>query len=185
MEDSKIIDLFFLRSEQAIAELERKYGPLCKHLALHILNSKEDAEECVNDAFLAVWGQIPPNRPDPLRAYVCRIVRNLSLKKYSRNTAKKRNSFYDMSLDELAECIPTPDTVEARWDAKELGKLLDAFLGTLDRESRILFLRRYWFSQPLSQLASDFQITEHNAAVRLSRTRAKLKKYLLKEGMLP
>ena len=140
---------------------------------------------CVNDAFLAVWGQIPPNRPDPLRAYVCRIVRNLSLKKYSRNTAKKRNSFYDMSLDELAECIPAPDTVEARWDAKELGKLLDAFLGTLDRESRILFLRRYWFSQPLSQLASDFQITEHNAAVRLSRIRAKLKKYLLKEGMLP
>lgn len=183
MEDAKIIDLFFLRSEAAVTELEKKYGTACKQLAFHILNSKEDAEECVNDAYLAVWNNIPPNRPDPLRAYLCRIVRNLSIKKYKANTAEKRNSFYDMSLEELAECIPARETVEDQWDAKELGKQLDAFLGTLDQKSRILFLRRYWFSESLAELASEFHITEHNAAVRLSRIRAKLRNYLSKEGI--
>lgn len=172
MEDSKIIDLFFLRSDMAIAELEKKYGALCKKLAFRILNNSQDAEECVNDAYLAVWSNIPPNRPDPLRAYLCRIVRNLSIKKYKVNTAEKRNSFYDISLEELAECIPARETVEDQWKAKEL-----------DQKSRILFLRRYWYSESLAELASEFQITEHNAAVRLSRIRAKLRKYLSKEGI--
>lgn len=183
MEDAKIIDLFFLRSETAVAELEQKYGTACKLLAFHILNSKEDAEECVNDAYLALWNNIPPNRPNPLRAYLCKIVRNLSIKKYKANTAKKRNSFYDMSLEELAECIPARETVEDQWDAKELGKHLDAFLGTLEQKNRILFVRRYWFSASLAELASEFHITEHNAAVRLSRIRAKLRDYLSKEGV--
>ncbi len=136
----------------------------------------------MNDAYLAVWNTIPPNRPALLRAYLCRIVRNLSIKKYRANTAEKRNSFYDRSLEELAECIPVHETVENQWDAKELGKQLDAFLGTLDQKNRILFLRRYWFSEPLAELAADFHITEHNAAVRLSRIRAKLRNYLSKEG---
>lgn len=183
MEDAKIIDLFFLRSEMAVRELEKKYGTVCKKLEFHILNNKEDAEECVNDAYLAAWNNIPPNRPTPLRAYLCRIVRNLSIKKYKANTAEKRNSFYDISLEELAECIPARETVEDQWDAKELGKQLDAFLGTLDQKSRVLFLRRYWFSEPLAELATDFHITEHNAAVRLSRIRAKLRNYLSKEGI--
>lgn len=183
MEDAKMIDLFFLRSEMAVTELDKKYGTACKQLAFHILNSREDAEECVNDAYLAVWNTIPPNRPALLRAYLCRIVRNLSIKKYRANTAEKRNRFYDRSLEELGECIPARETVEDQWNAKELGKHLDAFLGTLDQKSRILFLRRYWFSEPLAQLAADFHITEHNAAVRLSRLRAKLRDYLLKEGI--
>ena len=183
MEDAKIIDLFFLRSETAVTELEQKYGTACKSLAFHILNSKEDAEECVNDAYLALWNNIPPNRPNPLRAYLCQIVRNLSIKKYKANTAKKRNSFYDMSLEELAECIPARETVEDQWDARELGKHLDAFLSTLDQKNRILFVRRYWFSASLAELASEFHITEHNAAVRLSRIRAKLRNYLSKEGI--
>lgn len=183
MEDQKIIDLFFLRSEMAVTELAKKYGMVCKKLAFHILNSREDAEECVNDAYLALWNKIPPNRPDPLQTYLCRIVRNLAIKKYRANTAEKRNSFYDMSLDELTECIPARETVEDHWDAKELGKHLDAFLDTLDQKSRILFLRRYWFSESLAELASEFHITEHNAAVRLSRIRAKLRNYLSKEGI--
>lgn len=183
MEDHKIIDLFFLRSEMAVTELEKKYGTVCKKLAFHILNNQEDAEECVNDAYLAVWSKIPPNRPDPLQAYLCRIVRNLSIKKYRANTAEKRNSFYDVSLDELAECIPARETIEDHRDAKELGKQLDAFLDTLDQKSRVLFLRRYRFSESLAELASAFHITEHNAAVRLSRIRAKLRNYLSKEGI--
>lgn len=183
MENHKIIDLFFLRSEMAVTELEKKYGTVCKKLAFHILNNQEDAEECVNDAYLAVWSKIPPNRPDPLQAYLCRIVRNLSIKKYRANTAEKRNSFYDVSLDELAECIPARETIEDHRDAKGLGKQLDAFLDTLDQKSRVLFLRRYWFSESLAELASAFHITEHNAAVRLSRIRAKLRNYLSKEGI--
>lgn len=183
MEDNEIVDLFFERSEQALTELGNKYGKVCKKVALNILNSPQDAEECVNDAYLGVWNGIPPQRPSPLLTYLCRIVRNLSIKKYHANTAVKRNSFYDVALDELADCIPSNNTVDAECDAKELAKLMDVFLGTLDADSRILFMRRYWFSEPLSNLAATFQITEHNAAVRLSRTRAKLRNYLAKEGV--
>lgn len=184
MEDNELIDLFFKRSEQAIAELDDKYGTICKKVAINILNNTQDAEECVNDAYLGMWNEIPPQRPNPLLTYLCRIVRNLSIKKYHANTAVKRNSFYDVTLDELEDCIPSHDTVETQFDAKELGKTIEAFLSTLDAESRILFMRRYWFSDSLSDLAGAFQITEHNAAVRLSRTRAKLQHYLSKEGVL-
>ena len=184
MEDTKIIDLFFLRSETAVTELEKKYGTTCKQLAFHILNSKEDAEECVNDAYLALWNNIPPNRPDPLRAYLCRIVRNLSIKKYKANTTKKRNSFYDRSLEELGECIPARETVEDQWNAKELGKHLDAFLGTLDQKSRILFLRRYWFLDSIADIAQSFQFSQSKVATTLHRTRLKLRKKLEKEGYL-
>lgn len=183
MDDRKIISLFYERSEQAIAELSKKYGDLCFKIAINILNDPQDAEECVNDAYLGVWNSIPPRNPDPLRAYLCRIVRNLALKKLRTNTALKRGSRVEVSLAELENCIPD-NSFDEHLSAKELTAQLNAFLSTLHRDDRVMFLKRYWFAEPLSEIAKTFGITEHNASVRLSRIRKKLHQYLNKEVSL-
>ena len=183
LEDSEIIELFFERSEQAIVELSEKYGTVCARVANNILNDRSDAEECVNDAYLAAWDTIPPQRPAPLLSYVCRIVRNLAIKKYHSNTAAKRNSTYDVSLDELENCFPSSDSVEDEFDAKETARIIDDFLETLDEENRVMFVRRYWHAASLEELAELFHTSRHNISVRLHRTREKLKKHLIKEGV--
>ena len=177
MDDRQIIDLFYERSEQAIAELSKKYGDLCFKIAINILNDPQDAEECVNDAYLGTWNNIPPQNPDPLRTYVCRIVRNLALKKRRANTALKRGSQLEVSLAELENCIPD-NSFDEHLSAKELTAQLNAFLSTLHRDDRVMFLKRYWFAEPLSEIAKTFGITEHNASVRLGRIRKKLHQYL-------
>ena len=183
MEDSKIIELFFERSEQAIIELSNKYGPICVKVADNILNSRRDAEECVNDAFLGVWDTVPPRRPDHLLSYVCKIVRNQALKRYHENTAQKRNSVYDIALEEIADCFPSASSAEQEAEAKEAEAAINRFLETLDRNSRILFVRRYWHSDSIEDLANLFHTSRHNISVRLSRTRKALKKYLIREGI--
>lgn len=182
MDDSRIIELFYERSEQAIVELSAKYGAVCGKVARNILNNDLDAEECVNDAYLGAWNTIPPQRPHPLLAYVCRIVRNLSVTKYHANTALKRNSAYDTALDELADCLASGTDVEAELSAKELSRLIDSFLDTLGKENRIMFVRRYWYSDSVADIAASFQLSKNSVSVRLSRIREKLKKYLRKEG---
>ena len=124
-------------------ELSTKYGAVCSKVAKNILNNSHDAEECVNDAYLGAWNTIPPQNPNPLLTYICRIVRNLSIMKYHANTAIKRNSFYDAALDELEDCLASSETVEDKLTAKELSATLDQFLDTLDRENRVMFVRRY------------------------------------------
>jgi RNA polymerase sigma-70 factor (ECF subfamily) len=182
VDDSKIIDLLFERSEQAIAALSQKYEAVCNAVARNILKNSLDAEECVNDSFLAIWNTIPPRKPNPLLTYICRIVRNLSIKKYHANTALKRNSFYDAALDELEDCLASPANVENELAAKELTLLLDSFLDTLDKENRMMFVRRYWYSDSISDIAARFQISSNNVTVRLFRTRNKLQIYLRKAG---
>ena len=177
MDDRQIIALFYERSEQAIAELSKKYGDLCFKIAINILSDPQDAEECVNDAYLGAWNSIPPQNPDPLRAYLCRIVRNLALKKLRTNTALKRGSRMEVSLSELENCIPD-NSFDEHLSAKELTAQLNAFLSTLHRDDRAMFLKRYWFAEPLSEIAKTFGITEHNASVRLGRIRKKLHQYL-------
>ena len=183
MDDSKIIELFFERSEQAIIELSKKYGPVFKKLALNILKSERDAEECIEDAYLGVWNTIPPQRPEHLSGYVCRIVRNTAIKKYHSNTAKKRDGEYDVALDELEECLSSPQSVEDEIDARELARIIDDFLGTLDKQSRIMFVRRYYHSDSIDELARLFGTSGHNVSVRLFRIRNKLKKHLIKKGV--
>ncbi len=182
LEDSKIIELFFARAEQAIVELSAKYGTGCGRIARNILKNDLDAEECVNDTYLAVWNTVPPQNPDPLRAYVFRIVRNISIAKYHANTCAKRNSYYDVALEELESSLSAFLTVEQEIEANELSRLLDGFLVTLDRESRVMFVRRYWYSDSISDIAERFQMSRNNVYVRLSRIRKKLKNYLKKEG---
>ena len=182
LEDSKIIELFFARVEQAIVELSEKYGTVCGRIARNILKNDLDAEECVNDTYLAAWNTIPPQKPNPLRTYIFRIVRNISIARYHANTSVKRNSIYDVALDELENCLAATLTAEQEISAKELSLQIDRFLDTLDKENRVMFVRRYWYSDSISDIAEMFQITNHNVSVRLSRTRDKLKTHLKKEG---
>ena len=146
MTDEEIIRLFFERSEQAIAELAKAHGSAAARVARNILGSERDAEECLNDTYLAVWNAIPPQKPDPLRTFVCKIARNLAAAKYHANTAKKRNSRYDAALDELEGCLAAGGSVEVpaemdttaaggsveeAYDAKELSEAINAFLSSL------------------------------------------------------
>ena len=177
MDDKQIICLFFERSEQAITELSQKYGDLCMKIARSILNDPQDAEECVNDAWLGAWNSIPPQSPDPLRAYICRIVRNHALKKYRANTALKRGNQFEVSLSELEDCIPD-NSLDEQLAVNELSAQIDAFLAGLSRDDRVMFVKRYWFSESLSEIADAFHITENNVSVRLGRIRRKLHQYL-------
>ena len=177
MEDAQIIDHFFRRDPEAIRAAQEKYEKRCLAAARHILPDARDAEECVNDAWLGAWNSIPPQRPDPLRAYVCRIVRNLSLKKLRANSALKRSSRFEVSLSELEDCI-SAHSLDEQLAAGELSAQINAFLAALRRDDRVMFVRRYWFAQPLSEIADAFGTTENNVSVRLGRIRRKLHTYL-------
>ena len=182
MDDSKIIDLFFERSEQAITELSEKYSKICHSIAFNILGNEADAQECVNDAFLGIWNKIPPEKPKTLSAYVYRIVRNTALKKYRSNTALKRNSFYDTALDEIEGCLPSDFSIEAEINAEAISTEINDFLASIGRDDRIIFVKRYWFGKDLSAIAKDMNHTVHNVTVKLSRTRKALKKHLIEKG---
>ncbi len=184
MEDSKIIELFFSRSEQAIAELAHKYGGVCRKIAFNILRNMEDAEECVNDACLGAWNSIPPQDPKPLITYICKITRNLALKRYRYNTAERRNSFYDMSLSELEECIPSNSENADLCTEDNLTEMIENFLDTLDKKSRMMFVKRYWYAQSVKSIAAEFGMTANHISVKLSRIRNKMRVYLEKEGIV-
>lgn len=183
MEDRQIVRLFLQRAEGAIAAVAKKYGARLTALAKNILRDPRDAEEAVSDTYLALWNTIPPQEPDPLCAYSCRVCRNTALKKYRSNTAQMRDGSYDLSLEELAECIPdTP--LEQTLCARELGRAIDAFLARQSRNSRVIFLRRYWFGDSVKEIAMALGMKEGAVSARLSRTRSALGLYLIKEGYL-
>ena len=184
LEDSQIIDLFFERSEQGIVELDRKYGAAVRKTAANILNNQQDAEECANDAYLGTWNTIPPHRPSLLGSYVCRIARNLAVSRYRANTAAKRNSGFDLVLDELAECLPSGVNVETDYEARELTETINRFLATLDWDDRFLFVRRYWYADSVADIAAVTHGSTNQISVRLFRIREKLRKILIKEGLL-
>lgn len=183
MDDEKIIELFFGRSEQAIRELEAKYGKFLKRLSYNILNNRQDAEECVNDAYLGAWNAIPPTKPDLLLTYICKIVRNLSLKAYHKKTLK-RNGNYTIAMEEIEDCLADRRTVESEIDAKTLTHIIESFLDTLTAENRIIFMRRYWFSDSYKDIAELTGLGEKNISVRLTRIRGKLKEYLFEREVL-
>lgn len=183
MGDSEIIALFFQRSQQAIAELDVQYGSACRQLSFRIVNDRQDAEECVNDAYLGIWNAIPPAKPSPLLTFLLKIVRNISLSCYWRKKAAKRQSGYTMVLEELEECIPYKDTVEQELEAKELAGYLERFLDTLSAENRAIFVRRYWLAQSYGEISACMGIPEKTISVRLTRIRGKMKKFLLERGV--
>ena len=175
MEDAEIIDLLFKRDQQAIQALDTKYGKACRRLSYNIVNNRQDAEECVNDAYLGAWDTIPPARPDPLLTYICKIVRNISLNTCARRNAAKRSGRCAAAMEELEACIASPDTVDAEIEARELARINESFLDTLTAENRVIFMRRYWFSDSGRDIAEFVGLTEKNVSVRLSRIREKLR----------
>ena len=184
MTDTEIINLFFERSEQAIEELAKKHGNAVARVARNILDNTQDVEECVNDTYLGTWNAIPPHRPSPLRTFVCKIARNLATMKYHSNTATIRNSQYDLALDELEEYLADSNDVEEAYEAKELAEAINGFMATLNYSDRFIFTRRYWYSDPVRDIAKMADSTPNSVTVRLFRIREKLKRYLVKEGLL-
>lgn len=179
IDDEKIIALFFERSEQAIQELDNKYGKTCHSLSYNIVNDRQDAEECVNDAYLGAWNAIPPAHPDPLLAYIVKIVRNISLKVYWKKEAAKRNSIFTVAMQEIDDCIADPQTVEDEVEAKELARIIENFLDTLTAKERVIFMRRYGYADPYADIAKRVGISEKNVSVRLTLIRQKMKHYLM------
>lgn len=182
MDDIQIIELYFSRDEQAIKATDEKYGKLCLQIAVNILSNREDADECVNDTYLNVWNKIPPTRPDHFRAFLCKITRNLSLKKLEAANALKRTSTAMLSLEEIEETVPD-SAVLPEIGEEELGNLISAFLRKQNRDVRNVFLRRYWFFDSVSDIAERYAFSESKVKSMLYHTRNKLRDYLEKEGV--
>ena len=177
MNDQEIIALYFARDEQAIRETDARYGKTCMQVSMNILDSRPDAEECVNDTYLKTWGSIPPARPASLCAFICRIVRNLSLNRLQELTAAKRSRDLTVSFEELEACIPMPDE-----ESPALAEELAAFLKTEGEIDRALFVGRYWFACSVEELARRTGMTKRAVHMRIFRTRERLRAYLTERG---
>ena len=183
MDDEQILDLYFARDEQALAETDRKYGGYCFTLANGILNSEQDAEETVSDTYWKAWNTIPPHRPSVFKLFLAKITRNLAFSRWRQASAEKRGGGeMNLVLEELAECIAAPVGVEEQVNAKELGKTIRAFLDTLPAREQDIFLRRYFFVEESGTIAKRYGMKPATVLRTLSRTRMKLKKYLTREG---
>ena len=184
VEDSKIIDLFNERSEQAIVELSKKYGSLCKKIAVSIVQNEPDAEECVSDAYLKIWNCVPPTVPDPLVTYVCQIVKTVSINRYKKNMAAKRQGVSELAICELEEVLSGHKDLEDDVEARRIAREINTFLDTVDADTRVMFVKRYYFGESVSEIAKFFHKSAHSVTQRLARSREKLKKYLLEKEIL-
>ncbi|WP_322906370.1 sigma-70 family RNA polymerase sigma factor [Paenibacillus campi] len=185
LNDEDIVQLYWNRHESAIEESSRRYGRYCYAIAHNILHNSEDAEECVNDTWLRTWNTIPPQRPSKLAFFVGRITRNLSLDKYKAQTAKKRGGHMRTLMEQLTECIPAPVStqVEQTLSEQQLNRTINQFMHTLPERECNLFLARYWYGMSLTEMAQRFGMKENNIKASLFRSRGKLKRHLLEEGI--
>lgn len=183
MEDHQIITLFFERDEAAIEETQQKYGTYCRTIADRILDSPEDAEECVNDAMLRVWDAIPPQKPVRFKLFLARIVRNLAFDRYKlRKTAKRGGGEITAILDELAECVADMKDVERELDSRALRQCMNDFTAALPSRERSLFVGRYFYAKGVGEIAKELGLKENYCSVLLSRIRQKLRQHLEQEG---
>lgn len=180
MDDSKIVELFWSRSQEAIGEVERKYGRYCLSIAQRILSDVEDAREAVNEAYLRLWNTVPPKRPESIKAYLGALCRNLSLDMRKQRRAAKRGGEVELIERELSECVSDMDRdIE---DDTALREALNGFLASLPEKTRVIFLRRYWYACSVREIAGSFDMKDSAVAMLLSRTRQKLRDHLEKEG---
>lgn len=182
MEDTKIVDLYFARDERAISETSDKYGALCFCVANNVLNDRENANECVNDTYLGVWNAIPPTRPNCFKAFVLKICRRLSIKRLRYETAQKRASGAVVPLSELEEVLPANGADPAEVSVNSIAACVSSFLRSEKKGSRDMFVRRYFFFDPISEIADQFGINENTVKSTLRRMRVRLKRHLDKEG---
>lgn len=185
MEDQKIIELYWNRSEEAISETEQKYGNYCCSIARNILANREDAEECVNDTYLAAWNAIPPQRPSLLAAFLGKITRNLSIDRWRTQNRQKRGSGEILlALDELDDCVSGQQSVDAEMERKRFAQVFNRFLDSLPEMERRIFLCRYWYLDPIAEIADRFGFSVSKVTSMLHRTRKKLYIVLEKEELL-
>ena len=182
MTDSEIVALYWKRSEEAIACTIQKYGRYLLRLALNILHIREEAEECVNETYLSAWNQLPPDKPEKLLPYLGRISRCLALNRCDYLTAQKRNADFAVQLSELEDILSAPDTPQQQYERAELAAAISEFLRAQGEEDRNLFVRRYWYSDSIRDLAERYGLRENTVKSRLLRIRQRLKTYLEKEG---
>ena len=181
MDDEKIIELFWIRSEQAIKETKESYGGYCTKICSNILPNRQDAEECVNDAYMKLWETIPPQRPMSLKAYLSKVIRNLALDRYEKNHAKKRGSGKTaVVFEEIEEFLPA--NTDDITDSLALREAIDQFLGSLGKEERVIFVQRYWYFCQVKDIAKMHGLGLSSVKMTLKRTRDKLREHLQKEG---
>lgn len=177
MNDADIIGLFWVRSETAIMELADKYDHLARSVAMNILHDRLDTEECMNDSYLGMWNSLPPEKPQVLPAFFAAITRNLALKLYRYKSASKRNAIME-ELTDMLTATPSPEE-----EINSAAEIISEYLSTLDKPSRVLFMRRYYMGDSVADAARALGVTENHAGVKLSRMRAKLKKKLEEAGI--
>ena len=182
MDDMRIIELYFERNEQAIKETDLKYGKLCHSIAYNILNNREDSEECVNDTYVGVWNAIPPTRPNNFIAFICRITRNLSLKRLEFIKREKRSADVLLSFEELAAVLPD-ERYAPNISDEDIGKVISKFLRNEKEDAKNVFIRKYYFFDSIGEIAKRYSFTESKVKNMLFYTRNKLKDYLIKEGV--
>lgn len=182
MTDEAILDLYWSRNEDAIRETERSYGAKLHNLAWQILKDHRDAEESVGDTYMKAWQTIPPQRPTCFYAWLAKLCRNFSLGRLDWKNAAKRSAEIVNLSQELENCIPDR-SMEEHLEARALGEILNRFLDTLNRENRLVFLRRYWYADSICDIAARYGLSESKVKVQLHRTRVRLKQYLQKEGI--
>lgn len=182
MTDSQIIELYWARNEDAIKQTDYVYGSKLHYLAQRIVQNFEDAQECVSDTYLKTWDTIPPKRPEYFFAYIAKICRNFALGVLDWKSAAKRKGEVVALTQEMEACIPDPQH-ERKLEGEELGEILNRFLETLSYENRVIFLRRYWYLDTISEIAIRYGVSESKVKTSLHRTRAKLHAFLEKEGI--
>ena len=182
MQDKEIIELFFKREQDGIAALQREYGGILLGIARAVLGDKRDAEECVNDALLVIWNNVPPEKPASLLAYASRVVRNAAVTKLRADTAKKRKCASSVCLDELAEAVSDGGEVSERIEAAELSALINLFLGSCEKEERDVFILRYYSFMQVSEIAKKYGFSVSKTKMMLKRCRDKLAEYLERNG---
>ena len=183
MEDARIVDLYWARSETAINETSIKYGKYCYTIAHNILSNAEDADESVNDTYLAAWNSMPPQRPSVLSSFLGKLTRRISIDKWRSRSAEKRGGGeIILALDELSNCVPSDEGVEQVVETAELGKAIDYFVMALPLMERRVFICRYWYLDPITSICQRFGFSQSKVKVMLHRTRNSLRNYLEKEG---
>ncbi len=182
MEDEEIVELYFARDERALRETEAKYGPLCRKIAINILGAPQDAEECVNDVYLALWDAIPPARPRSLMAFAAGVTRRQALKRLRHDSAGKRSPGCLVPLSELAEVLPD-ERFSSGVEDEDLARLIGRFLREQSPEARCVFIRRYWYFDSVRDIAGRYGFSENKVKSLLFRGRNRLKDYLRKEGV--
>ena len=183
LSDEAIIELYWQRSELAIQETDKKYQKYLYTVAYNILHDDMDCEECLNDTYLGTWNTIPPQRPSVFQAFLTRIMRNTAVVKYKKNTAKKRRpSQLTLSLDEISDSIPYPQSVEEEYLLSQLGVIINKFIKQLSERSAFIFICRYYCSDSINDIASMLHISERTVFNELKDMRSELKKTLIKEG---